>query len=211
MATSNFNKKNAKAYYVILDTYKDEDGNDVMRDDYDYKDYLDAIREVGKANGNFPVSDAGYGLDDMLYVCSSNENKEWERFGKSGKVYHTETTIEKIIGVRDGYYSGANLDFDLIIRTYNGDSFQLSDYYTREDLVNDYLDHIEYCVENFGLDYGWTLGTFKMQKENIRKWINKRIDKAMEECDDFCKDNCEGVYEVSARFSNGETWYSKVG
>jgi hypothetical protein len=50
-----------------------------------------------------------------------------------------------------------------------------------------------------------------MHKKNIAKWLNKLIEDEIEKCEKFCKENCHGIYEVSARFSNGETWYRKVG
>jgi hypothetical protein len=53
--------------------------------------------------------------------------------------------------------------------------------------------------------------SFKQKRKNIRKWIEKRINTHIENCEKFCKENCDMELYVSARFSNGETWYSKVG
>ena len=77
--------------------------------------------------------------------------------------------------------------------------------------MKDYLNTIRDIVDWKGEQHKWNSGTFKIQKENIRKWIMKRIANEVEKCEKFCKESCEMELCVSARFSNGETWDTKVG
>lgn len=97
------------------------------------------------------------------------------------------------------------------VETCDGDYLYLSDYNNVDDMIDDYLYILRDIVDWKGGQHKWNVGTFKIQKENIRKWIEKRINTHIENCEKFCKENCEMELAVSARFSNGETWYSKVG
>jgi hypothetical protein len=204
MATANFRVINAKSYYVINDTYEVE-GEEVERDGFEWEDIMDDIRH----NETFP--NPSYGWDrnmDARELCGSDAN--WQTFG-NGKAWTTETSVESMIVIRSGYYSGAVLDYNIKVDT-NEYALYLSDYNGRvDDLIDDYLDSIQDIVAWKGSAHGWNVGTFKIQKKNIRKWIEKRINEEIEKCEDFCKRNSEDELRVSARFSNGETWYSKVG
>ena len=112
---------------------------------------------------------------------------------------------------RGGYYAGAVLDYDVKVETSQGDTLHLSDYDNVDDMIDDYMDILKDIVVWKGYQHKWNVGTFEIQKKNIRKWIEKRINMHIENCEKFCKENCEMELAVSARFSNGETWYSKVG
>lgn len=205
MATGNFSKVNAKNYYVIYDTYKDENGEDVQREFWDFEDLREFIRENGRETKLFPEKSDEYVDRDAKELCYGSY---YTHFGKNG--FLTDTTIVRTIIMRSGYYEGSNLDWDIEITSPNGFNFKLSEYDSLENLVEDYMDSIRDYVDRWGADYRWNLGTFKIQRKNIEKWLTKIIEKEEEICEKFCKDNCEDVYVVSARFSNGETWYSKV-
>lgn len=213
MATCNFWLKNAQSYYAFNDTYKTEnDGGEeveVVRDEWEWDDLLDCIRYRGEETKEFPYQSDDYNRRmEAREVCVSSS--KWETFG-NGNAWTTETEIESTIMIRSGYYSGAVLDYDIRITSSQGDVFYLSEYDNMDDLMHDYLNCISDIVDWKGYQHKWNIGTFKMQKNNNRKWIEKRIENEIEICEKFCKENCEMELCVSARFSNGETWYSKVG
>ncbi len=213
MATANFKVINAQSYYILNDTYEmeNEEGvmEEVVRDDWEWDDLLRGIRYWGEETEMFPCTSDNWNKKmDARNICKSNTN--WETFG-NGNAWTTETNIESFIVVRDGHYSGAVLDYDIKVTTCEGDEFYLSEYDNMDDLMKDYLNAIRDIVDWKGHNHKWNSGTFKIQKENIRKWIMKRIANEVEKCEKFCKESCETELEVYARFSNGETWYTKVG
>lgn len=205
MATGNFGKVNARNYYVIYDTYKDENGEDVQRDNWDFDDLRDSIQENGRATKLFPEESNEWVDRNAQELCYKSYDTH---FGKS--YFLTDTRIVRTIIMRSGYYEGADLDWDIEIISPNGFNFKLSEYYSLENLIEDYMRSVRDYVDMWGADYGWNMGTYKIQKKNIEKWLAKIVENEEEICEQFCKDNCEDVYQVSARFSNGETWYSKV-
>lgn len=213
MATANFSIVNAKSYYTILDTYEDvnENGDSVEYtiDEWEFEDLLDSIRERGEEEKTFPISSKDWNSKlDARELCENHSN--WATFGKSGNAWTTETNIASVIVVRSGYYSGAVLDYDIQLMTSQGDDFYLSDYDSIDDMVEDYLDTLEDIIDWKGDQHKWNIGTFKMHKENIRKWITDRLEKEIDKCENFCKSNSEIELVVSARFGNGETWYKRV-
>ena len=214
MATSNFYVKNAKSYYAFKDTYEVENEEGVMeeftRDEWEWDELLDYIRYRGEEGKFFdcPSSEKYNRRMDASNICETNT--KWLTFG-NGNAWTTETNVESVIVVRSGHYAGAVLDYDIKVETCNGDTFYLSDYDNVNDMIDDYLDAIKDIIEWNGYPHKWNVGTFKLQQKNIRKWIEKRINTHIENCEKFCKENCDMELYVSARFSNGETWYSKVG
>lgn len=213
MATANFWVKNAQSYYAINDTYTTDNDEgeevEVARDQWDWDDLLDGIRYRGEEGKIFDCqsSEKWNGKMDAQNICETNT--EWETFG-NGNAWTTETNIESQIVIRSGYYAGAVLDYDVKINSQDT-TYYLSDYDDVDDLIDDYMCGLKDLVEWRGYDHKWNVGTFKLQEKNIRKWIEKRINKHIENCEKFCKENCEMELCVSARFSNGETWYKKVG
>jgi len=214
MATCNFWLKNARSYYAFNDTYNtiNDEGEEVevTRDDWEWEDLLDCICYRGEEGKIFycPSTEKYNRRMDARNICETNT--DWQTFG-NGNAWTTETNVESVIVIRSGYYAGAVFDYDIHVQTCDGDDFYLSDYDKVDDMIEDYLDALESVIEWKGYDHKWNVGTFKMQKNNIRKWIEKRINTHIENCEKFCKENCEMELCVSARFSNGETWYSKVG
>lgn len=214
MATCNFWLKNARSYYAFNDTYNtiNDEGEEVevVRDEWEWDDLLDCIRyrgEEGKIFDCLPSEKFNRRMD-ARNICETDT--DWLTFG-NGNAWTTETNVESVIVIRSGYYAGAVLDYDVKVETSQGDTLHLSDYDNVQDMIDDYLDTLKDIVEWRGEQHKWNVGTFEIQKKNIRKWIEKRINTHIENCEKFCKENCEIELCVSARFSNGETWYSKVG
>lgn len=214
MAAPNFYVFNAQNYYVIEDKYIDKDDNGIdqeyVRTDIDFEDFFNDIRYAGEEDGLFPhYSDEYCGDLEAEELCRSDDI--WDTFGKSKKAWTTETAITSTICVRCGRYCGMVLDYDIRITTSQGDTFKLSEYDNIDWLLKDYLNTIEDIVVWKGDLHNWTRGTFKIQRDNIKKWIENRIQEEIDKCEKFCRENCDNTYNVYARFSNGETWYVKVG
>lgn len=209
MATANFIIINAKSYYAISDTYECENDEGVMetfeRDQWEWDEFIDNIRY----NDIFPNPSVDWNrLMDASELCESDSN--WEAFG-NGKATLIETNVESVIVIRSGYYEGAVLDYEIKVTTCEGETFNLSVYDNVKDMIDDYLDALENNIKWEGDVCHWNVGTFKIQKKNIRKWIEKRIESEIDKCEKFCKANADMELCISARFSNGETWYRKVG
>ena len=213
MATSNFKVINAKSYYAFLNTYKVENEEGVMeeveRDEWDWENLLEWIRYRGE-EGIFDChSENRWNRKmDARNVCETE--KHYLVFG-NGNAWTTDTNIECFIVMRSGYYEGGVFDYEVKLTLSSGDEFYLSDYDSVDDMLDDYLDAVKENVSWYGYDHKWNVGTFKIQKKNIRKWIEGEVSKHIDMCEYFCKENCDVELCVSARFSNGETWYSKVG
>lgn len=214
MATCNFWLKNAQSYYAFNDTYNtiNDEGEEVevTRDECEWDDLLDCICYRGEEGKFFtcPSTETYNRRMDARNICETNT--DWQTFG-NGNAWTTETNVESVIVIRSGYYAGAVLDYDVKVETSQGDTLHLSDYDNVDDMIDDYMDILKDIVAWRGEEHKWNVGTFNIQKKNIRKWIEKRINTYIENCEKFCKENCEMELCVSARFSNGETWYSKVG
>lgn len=214
MATCNFWLKNARSYYAFNDTYNtiNDEGEEVevTRDECEWYDLLGYICYRGEEGKFFtcPSTETYNRRMDARNICETNT--DWQTFG-NGNAWTTETNVESVIVIRSGYYAGAVLDYDVKVETSQGDTLHLSDYDNVDDMIDDYMDILKDIVEWRGEEHKWNVGTFEIQKKNIRKWIDKRISTHIENCEKFCKENCEMELCVSARFSNGETWYSKVG
>jgi hypothetical protein len=213
MATCNFWVKNAQSYYAFNDMckYENEEGvmEEVPRGEWEWQDLMDDIRYRGRDGKIFTYKSEGWNRKmDAEGICETES--DWQTFG-NGNAWTTETNVESFIYIRGGYYAGAVLDYDVKVETSEGDIFRLYDYDNVDDMIDDYLDALKDIVDWKGSQHKWNVGTFKIQKENIRKWIEKRINTHIENCEKFCKENCEVELKVSARFSNGETWYTKVG
>lgn len=213
MGAANFSVTNANSYYAILETIEVENENGVMeeynRDECDWDMVREDITYMGKETKLFPNPSSDWNRRiDGLELCCSDEN--WETFG-NGNAWTTQTRISSVICIKSGYYADAVLDYDILVTTCKGDDFYLSEYDDLGDLVKDYLDCVSDIVDYQGCSHKWNIGTFKMHRKNIDKWITKRILDEVAKCEKFCKENSDTELAVSCRFSNGETWYHKVG
>lgn len=198
MGTCNFSKRFAADYYVVDGRrYFNSDGEEIEKweegcevfDDTDY--VLDDIVEVAKS--------CGWESGDRDCLC-----KKWE--DEDLVLGTTPFEILTKVEFLPGYYEAGNLDWDIRVRI-PGSWFDvnLSDFYT----IEDFADDVSYAFMDY--EDGWNEGLKKMQLKNI---VKKMLDKIREvglKADEFCKSVCTGVYAVSARFSNGETWYTKIG
>ena len=206
MATSNFMNVNAQNIYAIPSSYMDmdENGNEFERymESWDYEEMMDNI-----------ASNAGWerieGSDNDRNFCGSYvcENVETINFGKTMPNF-LQTTLTATIIMRSGYYSGANLDYEIKVEDCGGYDACLSEGY--ENMIDVMMENYRYLAERYAEEDGWNLGLFNMQRKNIEKWLEKAIDKMIEECEKICQENCQDELVCVGRFSNGEAVYEKA-
>lgn len=212
MATANFYVKNAKSYYVFsgVGEYENENGEmeERYREGWEFDMIMEDIRNYGEYSGMFPSSsDRWDSYLDARELCTS---ENYHNFG-NGKCYLLQTTINSSIYMRSGHYEGAVLDYDVQLESYYGDTCDLSVCGDIDTMVEHFTDTLRDIIDWSGDICGWNKGTFKLQEKNIRKWLKALLEKEVEKCEKFCKQSCEMELCVSERFSNGETWYTRVG
>ena len=204
MSTCNFHKTFASNYFVVDGKrYFNSEGEELdeweegcqVEDDTEWE--LESILECAKSEG-WEKSDRRVGRDDYG-LC-----EKWEK--EDLILGTTRIEIQIQINVRVGYYEACNLDWDIrLCSPCGGYDVKLSDFDCLQDLGEDIYDAFSWYEEE------WNEGLKKMQKKNIIKKALDRIREVGFKADEFCRKNCTGEYAVSARFSNGETWYKKVG
>lgn len=180
MATSNFHNKNASYTFVGL-----------LENEWDYDDLKENLRDALMRNENLGQV---HSCDDMekdglrsyggtiIATVESKEKKQYQDF----EVYFYMEVI-----VRGGYYEHCNVDWNMYF-SISGDTFPLD-----EDVENalwGYVDHE---------------GMIGRYAEWIQNWITNNQDEFRVEVEKSIAEHTS-PYGVSARFSNGETWYKKV-
>lgn len=207
MATSNFCVVNANKYYVIRDTYMDENGNKIHKDCFDYEDDLDRVLDyASNTYGSWYRTEGGD--NDRNYHATDICEKTTETFDfGTKKPWFLEVAITPKIVIRNGYYSDAVLDYDIKIEDCGGYDAYLSE----GNAIEVMMENLRYLVERNGHECGWNMGTFKMQAKNIEKWLESIIDKTIAECEDICNANAEDKLVCMGTFSNGAALYYKVG
>lgn len=201
MSCPNFNLFNAKNYYLIAIPSEDEE--DEYYNEFAYDDAIDFVQDRGVSEGFDKVNS----YDRKMGTCILSKDEMWSN---RYKVDETGIQINKEIYAVPGYYSGATLDYKVVVDS-SVASYDLGDYDSPEDMAEDMIsDLIDNC-EWYGFNScGWNVGTIKIQKKNYKKWIVSQIEKALDELDDFCKNNCEEIYVLGGVFSNGEAVYYKA-
>ena len=191
MSTPNFSKKNARDYHCVGLTQEDDDF-------IDWYFIMEEIREVAKEEHKF------YNIDEsdsdryrtLNYVTEKNYEMQY-----GGERYYATV----MLGIRSGYYSGANIDYDIILKDdiygwpyfdlEGGDTHQLA-----EDCVR-YKEKNEQFSVNKGI---FTIHRKKLEKR-LEQWLNSIV----EECEDICKKCAEEELVCTVQFSNGEAIYER--
>lgn len=203
MATANFTKYNANYYYVLLPTYEDEKGNTIEKDDIDFENDMDCIIARGEDKGFSKYNGREFALGDTLPLLTK---LEYPMFGK--KEWDGDINVFRItvaIYVHSGHYTGANLDYDIIVDMNYTLPKCLSDFSDADDMAEEALEEFyDDCREMYSEGY------YKLMKDKAKKWLSKTIEDFAEEADNFCKECCDEVYGCMGVFSNGEAVYHKV-
>ena len=187
MGTSNFHTANANSTYVID-----------PQDEFEYNDILENLIEDFKnveKTGAFDFNE-----DDDIKL-----NTELRSFPARsiGIVYQDfdflglNFEVHIIPVVRDGYYEAGNLDYEF---AFYHDAFS--------EPFED-IDEIVEDVELYCEDYDINPGLVKIHIKSLENRLNLLKDFLTEEVENIFKRN-SNEYQVSAQFSNGETWYERV-
>lgn len=204
MGTSNFHNVNAYNVYAVLMNYEreilDDDGNEtdetepVACESWEVEDFIDDIRTQAEAltvGSNFkyykelemadPHSLRSYGSTPLFQLYHKKD------FGDVG----VEININCV--ARHAYYEGASLDW-YVSSTIAGET----------NLIED----TDYEIDEYISDMN--AGLRKIQERNVKAWATSVKDSLIETVEKLFTENSMPLV-VTARFSNGETHYAKVG
>jgi hypothetical protein len=204
MGTSNFHNVNAYNVYAVMMNYEqeilDEDGNEtdetetIAPESWEVEDFIDDIRTQAEAltvGSNFkyykelemadPHSLRSYGSTPLFQLYHKKD------FGDVG----VEININCV--ARHAYYEGASLDW-YVSCTIAGET----------NLIED----TDYEIDEYISDMN--AGLRKIQSRNVEAWAASVKDSLIETVEKLFTENSMPLV-VTARFSNGETHYAKVG
>lgn len=201
MGCPNFSLFNAKNYYVIAVPTDSEE--DEYYNEFAYDDAIDFVQNRGVSEGFDKVNS----YDRKMGTCILSKTDEWSN---KYKVDETGIKINKEIYAVPGYYTGATLDYKVVVDS-SVASYDINNYDSPDDMAEDMVNNLIDYFEWYGINScGWNVGTLKIQKKNYKKWIVSQIENALDELDEFCKNNCEETYVLGDVFSNGEAIYYKA-
>jgi hypothetical protein len=203
MGTSNFHNVNAYNVYAVLMNYEqpicDDDGNEteetetVAPDRWDIDCFIEDIRLQAEALAiknnikyykELEMSDPhtlrSYGSTDLFQLYQSKD------FGD----VNVQVNINCV--ARHAYYEGASLDW--YVTCTMGNETELIDDMDYE--INEWMSYM-----NAGLR--------TIQSRNIESWVTSIKDSLIETVEQIFTENSTPL-TVTARFSNGETIYSKI-
>ena len=182
MATANFRKCAERNYYALI-----LDGAECFEWDMVYDDILEEF--CARFHGNKSKC-----YDRVFtFVADATDQAYY------GNNVFSEFEIK--FHFTSGYYEGATIGYD-IVSVPNGYSLYENGF---DEVVDDMVeDALEYAP------YSWNEGMKKIHKARVRKAFERALEDAIEKLEGFCKEYCEEVLCVSARFSNGETYYDRV-
>jgi hypothetical protein len=201
MGTSNFHNVNARNVYAVLMNYEqpvlDEDGNETeeMEDrapeSWECEDFMEQLKEDAKTLA--PTKKVKYydKCDEDTHKLRSFSSHKLFQFYKQKSFGDITITVTINCVLRSAYYEGASLDWYMVYDTpnYKGDEI-------------DFQDDFDDCSY-------MPAGMKKIQCKNAERFASKTTDELIEVVEEFYKQNSMPL-GVTARFSNGETIYSKI-
>ncbi len=184
MGTANFYNKNASKYFIIENNSGDEEEND-FDDTLDLT--IDGLKESFQELANESKRDVYFGKIDF----DDNRNFSGQalcKYSDSFTFCNSNLEVSIIPIIRSGYYTGANLDYDI--------EFKIDyDEYTE---ISEVINHIR--------EYGSNV--FKLNIGNCEKRLNELESNMINEVEKVFADFTE-QYQCIGRFSNGEALYEK--
>ena len=182
MATSNFFNENASAIYALQ--------NETAEDFCEY---------ANGPQGWEHTSEWEHGMRDFAMHIFTETTK---CFSFSG----LDCDITAQIGLRPGYYEGANLDFRL---DFDSEGIELCNGDT-ETFADDIMDYLDDYSDWYMGRRKYATGLFKMNRAKIRQALKKFLDEMCEEINAYMAEACDDKLYAVAHFSNGETWYERA-
>lgn len=201
MGTSNFHNINARNVYAVLMNYEapvvDEEGNETDEleyhtpDTWEVDDFICLIKEDAEEladKSNFSYHGT---IDPDPHELRSYSSIPLFQFFRHRKFGDIGVSVNINCVARVGYYEGANLDWYV---TYN--------------ICGDDTDEIDFLSSMQHYSY-MPAGMIKIQAKNAELWAAMITDELIDATEEFFKKNSMPL-GVTARFSNGETVYSKI-
>ena len=201
MGTSNFHNVNAHNVYAVLMNYEqeilDDDGNEtddtetIAPDSWECDEFFKMLKE--DANELAPTKGFGYHhtCDTDPHELRSYASIPLFQFYKNKKFGDAEVSVNINCVVRGAYYEGASLDWYI---TYDVCGINMDEI--------DFLDDMKWQSE-------MQAGMIKIQCKHAENFASNTADEMIEVVEEFYKKNSMPL-GVTARFSNGETIYSKI-
>ena len=210
MSCPNFYLNNASHYYVVLDTeiVEDENGKEVEVP-REYMDVDDFIYPLEALNKGWRKDDERLRLIEGAPFAAKDDWISPYKGKKSEDLFCIN--IKTRVVWRSGYYNHANFDYELEVTTnYGGHDYTLCECGRPEDLALNMLNVYRDLVFDYGEDFGWNEGTFKLQSKWLLAWLESTFDRYCAEAELACLNCCDKVLTRTALFSNGEAWYEEV-
>ena len=191
MATANFLCENLNSYFAVgMNKYDENDNYDEFETSYNYEDQIAAAREDLHAEG---------WEDWDSYVTDSRSYPGRTFADKTVSFYYCRAWVEVNIEAltRSGYYEGSCYDVQGTVDV-DGEKYDLFGEYSFAEchVVDDNL------LGNYGLS--------KIHASHLVKKVEAIRAKLVEEAEKVFRANCDNELVLTARFSNGEAWYSEV-
>ena len=201
MGTSNFHNVNARNVYAVMMNYEqpvlDDNGDetDVMENRtpeyWECEEFMNMLKEDAMELAPLKGFSYHHTCDTDPHELNSYSSIPLFQFYKNKKFGDVDVTVNINCVVRVAYYEGGNLDW-----------------YMTFDICGNNIYEIE-----FYSDIEWhsdmPAGMRRIQCKNAERFASNTEDELIEVVEDFFKQNSMPL-GVTARFSNGETHYSKI-
>ena len=201
MGTSNFHNVNARNVYAVMMNYEqpvlDDNGDetDEMEDrapeSWECDDFMDMLKDDAKELAPLKGVSYHHTCDTDPHELNSYSSIPLFQFYKNKKFGDVDVTVNINCVVRIAYYEGANLDW-----------------YITYDTCGINMDQIDFLA-----DMEWhssmPAGMVKIQCKHAERFASNTADELIEVVEEFYMQNSMPL-GVTARFSNGETIYSKI-
>lgn len=201
MGTSNFHNVNARNIYAVLMDYEqpvlDDDGNETDEVEMHSPEIweCDEFKEWLKEDAQELAPKLGisyhHTCDEDPHELRSYSSIDLFQFYTQKSFGDTTVTVNINCVMRVGYYEGCNLDWHITYELFNNNMSEI-----------DFIDRMMWSSD-------MKPGMIKIQCNNAERWAASTADYLVETVEEFYKKKSMPL-AVSARFSNGETMYSKV-
>jgi len=211
MSTGNFYYGNARHIYAFGENryYTEEDVRENGMDESLVGEYDEWGTQMDFENSIDYMCEL---LDEKGYYETegSDNRRNYELQYKMAKVetislHGVEYRVTIKAGYRCGYYEGANFDYDLEIEEYCNDYYNAC--YDEIPTLSDIGSAFE--CRNARQRKDTEMREFMFAKM-LEKELENVIDMLVDEVEEVFSNVCQYKLCVTARFSNGETWYGKV-
>ena len=189
MATNNFYNENARAIYAVSD------------EEYEFFDYEAIIKKLEKELNKREYSVVNEDYSDVTSLRSYPATVFGSlSFDKMIEVKNFECSIDVTIElvIRDGYYEGANLDYNILCY-YNGEN--IGDYNELEEFVMNEFDFIKDDFDDDEDEY-----QAREDLDNQLYEVYNLLEEARDKIEEVYKEFTE-CYNKIGQFSDGSALY----